>query len=71
MGRVKSQVIKRTTRKLLERYPELFKSTFEENKKIIARILPDTDKRTRNSIAGYIARLKKQETKKKKPRKSK
>ncbi len=66
MGRVKSQGIKRTTRKLLDKHPELFKNTFEENKRIMARILPDTDKRTRNSIAGYIARLKKQETKKKK-----
>lgn len=66
MGRVKSQGIKRITNKLLEEYPELFKNTFEENKEIISKILPDTDKKTRNSIAGYIARIKKRETKKKK-----
>ena len=65
MGRVKSQGIKRTTRKLLEKHPELFENSFEKNKKVMARILPDADKRTRNSIAGYIARIKKQETKKK------
>lgn len=69
MGRVKSQGIKRTTRKLLEKYPELFDNSFEKNKKVMAKILPETDKRTRNSISGYIARIKKQETKNKKPKK--
>ena len=56
MGRVKSQSIKRTTRKLLEEYPNLFTTDFEKNKKVLEKIL-DTDKRTRNSIAGYMARV--------------
>jgi len=64
MGRVKSLVIKKVTRKLLEEYPDLFGDSFEENKKIVAKILPDLDKKRRNSIAGYITRLKKRETKK-------
>ncbi|MCX8194360.1 MAG: 30S ribosomal protein S17e [Candidatus Pacearchaeota archaeon] len=66
MGRVKSLSIKKTTRQLLEKYSDAFAIDFEENKKIIKRILPDVNKRTRNSIAGYITRLKKKETKIKK-----
>lgn len=66
MGRVKSLMIKRTTRKLLESHPKMFTDDFEKNKKIIAKILPDTNKRFRNSVAGYITRLKKKEGKKSK-----
>lgn len=65
MGRVKSLSIKKTTRQLLERYPESFTTDFEKNKKIIGRILPDINKRVRNSIAGYVTRLKKKEVEKK------
>lgn len=65
MGRVKSQEIKRTTKKLLEKYQELFAKDFEKNKAIIAKILPDINKRTRNRIAGYITRLKKKTIKEK------
>lgn len=60
MGRVKSLAIKRTTRKLLEKYPDLFTDDFEKNKKILDKIL-ETNKRNRNSIAGYITRLVKKE----------
>ncbi|MCL6500677.1 MAG: 30S ribosomal protein S17e [Candidatus Pacearchaeota archaeon] len=65
MGRVKSLAIKRTTRKLLEENPELFTADFEKNKRLLSKVL-ETDKRTRNSIAGYITRIKKQETEKRK-----
>jgi len=57
MGRIKSTLIKRTSRQLLENSPESFGKTFEENKKALGRTLPS--KRMRNSVAGYIARLKK------------
>jgi len=57
MGRIKSTLIKRTSRQLIERSPDSFGKTFEENKKSLGRILPS--KRERNRIAGYIARLKK------------
>lgn len=61
MGRVKSLAIKRTTRKLLAGYPTLFTTNIEKNKKILAKII-ETDKKTRNSIAGYITRLLKKQT---------
>ena len=63
MGRVKSLSIKRTTRKLLDRYPNLFTDDFEKNKKILNEML-DINKKNRNSIAGYITRLVKKQKEK-------
>jgi small subunit ribosomal protein S17e len=57
MGRIKSTLIKRTSRQLLKNSEESFGKTFEENKKALGNILPS--KRMRNSVAGYIARIKK------------
>jgi small subunit ribosomal protein S17e len=57
MGRIKQTLIKRTTRKLLAESPETFTKEFDHNKKAIGRSLPS--KKTRNKIAGYLARLKK------------
>lgn len=62
MGRVKSLGIKRTTRKLIQEHPELFSTEFEHNKKVLSKII-ESDKKTRNSIAGYITRLLKKEEK--------
>jgi small subunit ribosomal protein S17e len=57
MGRIKSKLIKRTAKQLVEKTPESFEKTFEENKKALGNILES--KKTRNKIAGYIARIKK------------
>jgi len=58
MGRVKSALIKRTAKNLLKE-ENVFSENFEKNKKLLADTMPS--KRLRNQIAGYIARLKKQE----------
>ncbi len=57
MGRIKSTLIKRTSRQLIENSDESFGKTFEENKKTLGNTLPS--KKMRNKIAGYIARVKK------------
>ena len=57
MGRIKTTLIKRSSRQLIEKSPESFGKTFEENKKALGRTLPS--KRMRNQIAGYIARINK------------
>ena len=57
MGRIKSKLIKRTSRQLLEKDDDSFGKTFEENKKTLGSILPS--KKTRNKIAGYVSRMKK------------
>ena len=57
MGRIKSKLIKRTTRQLIANTDESFGKTFEENKKALGSTL--SSKKMRNKIAGYIARVKK------------
>jgi len=58
MGRVKSTLIKRTAEKLMREIE--FAPDFEKNKKILSNNMPS--KRMRNSVAGYITRLKKRKT---------
>jgi len=55
MGRIKSALVKRTAKKLVEE--SIFTSSFEDDKKILGNLMPS--KRIRNKIAGYLARLKK------------
>jgi len=57
MGRIKSTLIKRTSKQLIESDPDLYDIKFEHNKKILKNSLPS--KRLRNKVAGYISRLKK------------
>ena len=59
MGRIKGTIIKRTTKELLKKYPNDFTADFAENKKLVAQYVKQ--KKFRNSIAGYIARLVKKE----------
>ena len=56
MGRIKSTLVKRTSRQLVKDLDGSFGKTFEENKKALGRVLPS--KKVRNKIAGYIARIK-------------
>jgi len=58
MGKIKTKLIKRTAESLMEKGIE-FTDNFENNKKIIGDTMPS--KKIRNQIAGFIARLKKQE----------
>jgi small subunit ribosomal protein S17e len=61
MGRVKSALIKRTTRKLIELGPETYTSKFEDNKRMLTGTMPS--KRIRNIVAGYLTRIKKSQSK--------
>jgi len=58
MGKIKSKLIRRIATTLLNNEIE-FTETFEENKKIIGDTMPS--KKTRNQIAGLLAKNKKQE----------
>jgi len=57
MGRIKSKLIKRTAKQLVNTSPDMFENSFEENKKALGSNLES--KKTRNKIAGYITRIKK------------
>lgn len=55
MGRVKSLLIKKTAKKLIEEKSSFFSDSFEKNKRVLDKLIPN--KKMKNSIAGYIARL--------------
>lgn len=57
MGRIKTQLIKRTASKLVNDNPNTFKPTFEENKSVIGDVADIRSVKLRNTIAGYITRL--------------
>jgi ribosomal protein S17E len=58
MGRIKSLMVKRAAKQLLES-ENVFNETFERNKNVLGNTMPS--KPIRNKIAGYLARLKKAE----------
>ncbi len=58
MGKVRIEIVKRTARDLLERYPDRFTTDFEANKKVVAEVISLNAKRLRNRVAGYTTRLK-------------
>ncbi len=61
MGKIRINVVKRTARKLLQMYPDIFTRDFEHNKKIVNELIEVPSKKLRNQIAGYITHLKKVE----------
>ena len=61
MGRIKTQMIKAVTFKLLEKHSDRFTKDFNENKQLLAEFASVESVKLRNIIAGYITRLKKAE----------
>ncbi len=57
MGKVRIGLVKRTARKLLSTYPQLFNEDFQHNKEVLKKILHTPSKKLRNQIAGYITHL--------------
>jgi len=62
MGRIKSTLIKRTSKNLLKEENK-FNDNFDDNKNLLGDTMPS--KKIRNKISGYIARLKRAEQKEK------
>ena len=58
MGKIKSKLIKRSTKSFIQEGVE-FDEDFEKNKKVLGNEMPS--KKLRNRMAGYLSRLKKQE----------
>jgi small subunit ribosomal protein S17e len=57
LGKVRTTLVKRTARKLLEMYPDLFTRDFEHNKRVVSQLIEYKSKKLRNQIAGYITHL--------------
>jgi len=60
MGKIKGKLIKRAAKNLTAEGIK-FNSDFEKNKKILGNTMPS--KKIRNQLAGYLARVKKAQTK--------
>ncbi|WP_440060120.1 30S ribosomal protein S17e [Thermogladius sp. 4427co] len=57
MGKVRSRLVKRVAKQLLENYPQLFTRDFERNKQLVSKLVTVRSKKLRNQIAGYITHL--------------
>ncbi len=57
MGKVRISLVKRTAKKLLMMYPDLFTDDFYHNKEMVKKVLRTPSKKLRNQIAGYITHL--------------
>ena len=61
MGKVRTEIVKRTARDLFQRHPDKFTADFEANKKAVSEYFGLNSKRLRNRVAGYATRLKRVE----------
>lgn len=57
MGKVRTEMVKRISIELLDKYPKSFSLVFNENKQFLKEINLDVSKKLRNKIAGYVTRL--------------
>jgi small subunit ribosomal protein S17e len=61
MGRIKTDMVKRTTTKLVTAYADKFSKNFDRNKLALKETAEVRSKKLRNILAGYAVRLKKRE----------
>lgn len=57
MGKVRTEMVKRISLELMDRYYKSFTTEFEQNKQFLNEIGLDVSKKMRNKIAGYLTRL--------------
>lgn len=57
MGKVRTEMIKRISNELIDRYEKSFTIDFEQNKQFLKEIGLDVSKKLRNKIAGYVTTL--------------
>jgi len=57
MGKVRTILIKSTSKELINKYPNVFTTDFETNKKLLDKYLEVDSKHLRNRISGYIVNL--------------
>ncbi len=54
LGKVRTEMVKRISLELIDRYEYSFQPEFEQNKQFLKEIGLDVSKKLRNRIAGYI-----------------
>ena len=70
MGRIKTAQIKRITKQLMKEHASEFSPDFSKNKEIVSKYTDIESTKIRNTVAGYAARLVKQQSQNAGPRKS-
>ncbi len=65
MGRIRTTLIKRTGKKLLQVYPDKFTTDFAQNKLALVDTVEIRSKKLRNITAGYVTQLMRQQQQKK------
>ena len=58
MGRIKTTFVKNIGKELVEKHPESFTGSFEDNKKALAPLISFKSRKMRNLVAGYITSVK-------------
>ncbi|HUV34002.1 MAG TPA: 30S ribosomal protein S17e [Candidatus Desulfaltia sp.] len=57
MGKVRTEMVKRISIELIDRYPYSFGIEFETNKQFLKQVGLEVSKKLRNRIAGYITTI--------------
>jgi len=57
LGKVRTELVKRIARELVERFPDKFTTDFEANKKLVKSLTNISSTKLRNRVAGYATRL--------------
>jgi len=57
MGKVRTILIKKVSKELVNKYPDVFTTDFEKNKELLDKYLEVDSKHLRNRISGYIVNL--------------
>ena len=57
MGRIKTLLIKRVTKKLIKDHGDEFTTDFDKNKILVSKFTDVKSQKLRNVIAGYASRL--------------
>jgi len=57
MGKVRTILIKNVSKELINKYPNVFTTDFEKNKKLLDKYVEVDSKRLRNKVSGYIVTL--------------
>ena len=60
MGRIKSMFVKSSAKKIYDKGGDEFTTDFNKNKEIVGKYAAVPSKKLKNTIAGYITRLKRQ-----------
>jgi len=57
MGKVRTILIKKVSKELISKYPDIFTTDFEENKRLLDKYLEIDSKHLRNRISGYLVNI--------------